>query len=78
MIGQIAKINDQVAVISGPAARHQTLKTLNSSATVGSFASQRRDGVSGVYNRLRQGGTSNHLSRAITEAVTPKPINSMF
>ena len=36
MIGQIAKINDQVAVISGLAARRQTLKTLNSSATAGS------------------------------------------
>ena len=36
MIGQIAKVNDQVAVISGPAARRQTLKTLISSATAGS------------------------------------------
>ena len=35
MIGQIAKINDQVAVISGLATRRRTLKTLNSSATAG-------------------------------------------
>ena len=36
MIGQIAKINDQMAVISGLATRRQTLKTLNSSANAGS------------------------------------------